>query len=618
MVRTTQPAYFFFLRMSCLALHFSVLEVRPCMCLCRLCMERTSSLELFRGSDAFSSLAFLDGQDASREANSCHTIVEGLQPSQAIPASMPVASLHLTDPTQGPSKLLHSRLASGFSAWPQTASTPYTSIAMHHPASARHSFLPFGTPASQHAAGTADCQADSFAALLADDTALGFADDCFRRESDLYLSQDRAMPSDAAHREGLQSNADEDGFAIEQPQHPVMASGQPAVAPASTQPAATASAPHQHPTGDTAPVIASPQTAPLHSPAMATLSQEAAAAQPPTTTSSQHPPPPVTEDTCPSAACAGMTADPQAAHGQQQPAGSGAQTRPDALGPTQASPQTSITNKQEHMMPAAASSSPVAGLKGKDSDVNSIGASSSIRNQAVLRLPQQSVPAAPQTQAVLSPQRARAPMHTPAVSAQPAEQSTHPDAAGTQAAAPPEIRAQSNAAADATAADAAAAAAAAAAGSDSQLPQGAGRLQQGAQVCAPHSQQQVLGSDHSAVAGPKLAVQDYQLPLPPTAQDTPATIPWAQQAPAQPLVRQGTHHTRLAEDASASLDMGGPSGESYLACIVAFTYALGEQIHSCRMLTEVVQCGCRCHNSGVIGCVQIVAVEKAFHGLRCS
>ena len=155
-------------------------------------MERTSSLDLFRGSDAFSNLAFLDGQQPNFDTSNGQAAAQGLQASQAISASSPASSRQLTSPGQRTSsKLLHtSRLTPGFSAWPQTTASPYATAALHQPSTLLHSFHPF---ASHHPTSTADSQADGFAALLADDTALGFADDCFRRESDLYLSSDRLI-----------------------------------------------------------------------------------------------------------------------------------------------------------------------------------------------------------------------------------------------------------------------------------------------------------------------------------------------------------------------------------------------------------------------------------------
>ncbi len=460
-----------------------------------------------------------------------------------------------------------------------------------------HSSLPFGTPASQHAAGIAECQADSFAALLADDTALGFANDCFRRESDLYLSQDRTVPADAAHHDGLQSNANENSSAIQQLQD--IASAQPAVGPVPIQPAAPEAAPPQPLIADTAPVLASPQSAPLQSPAMATVSHEVAAVQPPTNTFSQHPPPPVAEDSLPPAVCAGVTAadahtspkDPQAAHEQLQPADLDAQNRRDVPPPTQGNPQAAASNKQEHAASADVGRLLVEVLKGKDADSNSLCPSKIISSRsepAVLRPSQQSAPSTRQTEAMLFPQSATAPMHAPHISAQPASKLTHPDAAGRQAAAAaPEISAELDAAADA--------AATAVAGGDSQVPQGPCQLQQDAQVRTQLSQQQVLANGDSAVAGPKLAVQDTQLP----AQGSPATSPGTQQDPEQPLpaslpaiVKQDAQHARLAEDALTRLNRGGPSGGSpglHGFMLLGETYGLGEQSHSCRVLAETTQ-----------------------------
>lgn len=528
-----------------------------------MAMERTSSLDLFRGSDAFSSLAFLDVQDASHVANNGHTPAEGLEPSQAIPASMPVSSLHLTAPAQRPSSLLHTnRLAPGFSAWPQTASIPYTSLAMPQPATEQHGFLPFATPASQHAAGSADCQADSFAALLADDTALGFADDCFRRESDLYLPQDRAVPAEAAHHQSMHGNSSETSFSVQLPHDQVIASEQPAAALASTQPADTGSAPEEPTILNKAPLVASPQSSPLQSPATVSVSQRVAAAHPPDSMRSPHPRQAITKDSRPPDAYVSTAAadaqidprEPQAAHRQLQPTQLGAHTPADAPAPTQVGLQTSADNKQEHESQATAGMSPVALLNGKDADTNSPGATKSISlrsDQPVLRPSQHLAPSRPQTEAVMSPGGARTPSHAADSSAQRVVKATLPDAAGMQAA-PPDLKSELHAGAGAGAADA-----------DSQVAQGPWP-QQDAQGHGALSQHQVLGNGHCAI--PKLAVQDYQPPHSPIAEDAAADSSQTQQDPAQPaeavpaVPRQDAHHAGLAQGASTSQHRGGPSG----------------------------------------------------------
>ena len=155
-------------------------------------MERTSSLDLFRGSDVFSDLSFLEGQEALFEPSSSQTPVVPQQSSQAVSASLPVTSTHLASGQRPSSRLLHSsQLAAvpASSSWPQAASTAFTSSSQ--PASLRHNFLSYDGSTSQRPASAAESQADSVAALLADDTALGFADDCFRRESDLFIPQER-------------------------------------------------------------------------------------------------------------------------------------------------------------------------------------------------------------------------------------------------------------------------------------------------------------------------------------------------------------------------------------------------------------------------------------------
>lgn len=529
-----------------------------------MAMERTSSLDLFRGSDAFSSLAFLDSQEASHVANSCQTPAEGLQPSQAIPASMPVSSLRLAAPAQRPSSLLHtSRLAPGFSAWPQTASIPYTSLAVPQPATDRHGFLPFATPAGQHAAGSADCQADSFAALLADDTALGFADDCFRRESDLYLPQERAVPAEAAHHESPQGNANETSFCIQQPQDQDVASKQPAAAPASTQPAATESAPEEPTIPIKAALVAVPQSTLLQSPATVPVAQGVAAAQPPVSNPSSHLPQPITKDSRPLDALGDVTAadaqappaEAQAVHPQLQPAQLDAHTLANAPAPVEVDLQTDTNNPQQHGLQGAAGSSPGVVLEGKDAEINTPGATRDISprsDQSVLRPSQHPAPSKPQTEAVLSPGVARTPSHALDSSAQPASEATLPDAAVMQAAAP-ELKSELHAGAGA-------------ADSDSQFCQ-AQQPQEDAQGHGSLGQQQVLGNGHSAAAIPKLAVQDYQMPHSQIAQGSPARRTQTHQDPAQPaeavvpdVLREDALHAELPQDASTSQHRVGPSG----------------------------------------------------------
>lgn len=525
-------------------------------------MERTSSLDLFRGSDAFSTLAFLDGH----EADSGHIAAEGLQPSPAVPVSMPVSSLHMTAPSQRPPKLLHtSRLAPGFSAWPQTASNPYTLIAMHQPATAPHTFLPFGTPATQQAAGTADCQADSFAALLADDTAVGFADDCFRRESDLYLSQDRALPAETAQHEGLHSNADEESSAIEPSPDQPTASIQPAAVASSTQPAATESMLHDHAVANTAPVTASAQPAPLQPPDIASASQGVAATQPPGIAYSHNLPTTATEDDGlpdahadrPAADAHTSCTEPQALQDQlQRDAGD---TQAVAPTPTQLELQTLTNNRQEHTAQASAGSSPVAMLKGRDGVLDSLGASTSFSpklSQQVWRPSQHSAPSPAQVKMSLDGVRA-----TNAAADCTAQASTGPER--------PDATDMQGAAADLKAdlPDAAL--------GNSPAAQGDCQLQRDVQVQAPPSQQQKLGNSQDAVERPKLAVQDYQLPLPEVAKGAPTTGPQTrkdtgQQAQPVPMatVKQDAH-SRLPQDASTSQQKGGSSGMlHYLACIV--------------------------------------------------
>ncbi len=153
---------------------------------------------MFRGSEAFSDLNFLDGQESLFETSTGQPPATDLQPSQPFPANLPVTSTHSTSGQRPSSKLFNSsRLATAptFSSWPQASSHAFTTASQ--PASMRHDFLPYNSSTSQRPPRAADSQSDSFAALLADDTALGFADDCFRRESDLFLSQERVATADA-------------------------------------------------------------------------------------------------------------------------------------------------------------------------------------------------------------------------------------------------------------------------------------------------------------------------------------------------------------------------------------------------------------------------------------
>ena len=500
-------------------------------------MERTSSLDLFRGSDAFTSLAFLDGQEPNHEANSGTVPAEGLEPSQAIPASMPVSSLHSAAPSQRPSKLLHtSRLAPGFSAWPQTASSLYPSVAMQQPATTCHTSLPFGPPPSQHAAGTADGQADSFAALLADDTALGFADDCFRRESDLYLSQDRAVAAETAHPIALPSNGVYSSPA-EQPQDGIPSSAPSAANSPAAQSAASELLPHAPANGRPAAVTASARSAPLHPPDIAPVSQRVASAQPPLITSFENPSPPALEGISFPAAHASITAadahadrtaavahsfgaEPQATWNQLQRADQNMQ--PHTPGPTQVELQTSIRNGRAHTAQASASSSLVAAPVARDAAASHPGASKSTRSELAEPLQRP-----PQHSAVTSPECATASSNAPDSSAQPSLEDAHPHTTHLQI----------------TATESKADLPSSAAG-DSQAAQQAGQLQHAPQVQGSISQQQKLGDSHTAVVRPKLAVQDYQPPLLQTARDVPDSEAQSQQDRRQP--------TQPAPDAAAS------------------------------------------------------------------
>ena len=153
-------------------------------------MERTSSLDLFRGSadgSFFSDLNFLDPGDSQFISDPN----ERQQVSQAVPCSVPLPQR----PGQGPATLQSSTYPSALSfgaAWPQSASRQWSHS---QPVGYTDTFL---QSSSNHQQRTdiSESQPDSLA-LLDDDTALGFADDCFRRESDLFLSQDKVLQHDA-------------------------------------------------------------------------------------------------------------------------------------------------------------------------------------------------------------------------------------------------------------------------------------------------------------------------------------------------------------------------------------------------------------------------------------
>ena len=505
-------------------------------------MERTSSLDLFRGSDAFTSLAFLDGQELSHEANSGNIAAEGLQPSQAIPARMPVNSLHLAAPMQRPSKMLHtSRLAAGFSAWPQTASGPYPSVAaMQQPARARHTFLPFGSPASQHVAGTVDCQADSCAALLADDTALGFADDCFRRESDLFLSQDRAVAAETAYHIALPSNDDY--------------SSPSDVSPA-TQSAAAESMPHDPTVGKAAPVTVSAHSAPCHLPAIAAASQEIASTQTPIINSFHNLSPSALKDSnLAPAAPASMTAadasasgaEPQAAHDQLQTADHHAgQMQSDTPNPDQVEPQTSTDNGQAHTAQVSASSSLVTAPTARDIVANNLGACKSMKSKLVEPLLRPNP-----LPAQMSPQ-AGAPGDAPDCCIRAPLEGEHPHATDLEAT-PAEVKADLQEKLHDTAVGQAAS-------------QGC-QLQNASHGHSSISQQQKLGSGETAGGRPKLAVQDYQLPLLQSARDVSASGPQTQEdtrqaeQPGLTATVSQAAHTSLPQNAPTSQHRGDMSG----------------------------------------------------------
>lgn len=211
-------------------------------------MERTSSLDLFRGSEVFSDLDFLDGQEAMFEPSAGQAPTVDRQNSQPVTASLPSSSTHLTSGQRPSSKLFHSSRAvtvPAFSNWPQAASNAFTPSSQ--PASIRHDFLSFDSNSSLRPASAADSQTDSFAALLADDTALGFADDCFRRESELFFSQERAGHIDAP-ASGQLPSIPGDNVVSEEPAAsiPQQSAATTSIAPA-PPPAAAAAAPPMAP-----------------------------------------------------------------------------------------------------------------------------------------------------------------------------------------------------------------------------------------------------------------------------------------------------------------------------------------------------------------------------------
>ncbi|KAL0037779.1 hypothetical protein WJX77_011584 [Trebouxia sp. C0004] len=218
-------------------------------------MERTSSLDLFRGSEVFSDLDF---QEAMFEPSAGQAPTVDRQNSQPVTARLPISSTHLTSGQRPSSKLFHSsRVATvpvPFSSWPQAASNAFTPSSQ--PASIRHDFLSFDSSINARPASAADSQTDSFAALLADDTALGFADDCFRRESELFFSQERAGHVDAsagdnAVPEGPAASTPQQSAAVTSiaPGRPPAAANAPltALAQSSDDAALTASAPAEGP-----------------------------------------------------------------------------------------------------------------------------------------------------------------------------------------------------------------------------------------------------------------------------------------------------------------------------------------------------------------------------------
>lgn len=238
-------------------------------------MERTSSLDLFRGSEVFSDLDFLDGQEAMFEPSASQAATVDRQNSQPVTASLPISSTHLTSGQRPSSKLFHSsRVATvpAFSSWPQAASNAFTPSSQ--PASIRHDFLSFDSSINSRPASAADSQTDSFAALLADDTALGFADDCFRRESELFFSQERAGHTDASAPGQLPSISG-DNAAPEAPAASIVP--QPSAATTSMMPL--------HPAAPA--VAAAPLTASVQSSDAAALTASAPAERPAATATSE-------------------------------------------------------------------------------------------------------------------------------------------------------------------------------------------------------------------------------------------------------------------------------------------------------------------------------------------
>lgn len=281
-------------------------------------MERTSSLDLFRGSEVFSDLDFLDGQEAMFEPSASQAPAVDRPNSQPVTASLPISSTHLTSGQRPSSKLFHSsRVATvpAFSSWPQAASNAFTPSSQA--ASIRHDFLSFDSSITARPASAADSQTDSFAALLADDTALGFADDCFRRESELFFSQDRAGHIDAS--------ASGDSAA---PKEPAVSVSQQSAATASIAPlpppAAAAAAAPLTASAQSSDAAAPPASAPAEGPAAARTS-DAITSQTITFSSSQAMPAPATDharspafqDHLPAAAAPPITVPPSA---QKQPA----------------------------------------------------------------------------------------------------------------------------------------------------------------------------------------------------------------------------------------------------------------------------------------------------------
>lgn len=151
-------------------------------------MERKSSLDLFRGSadsSFFSDLNFLE--ELPHDPAPVSEAVPSTLPLQQIPANQAVPIKHNRSPYHSSAALIN--------AWPQ-ASGRLSSQAYNRPISFPDTFLPLSNSSATRA-GHSDSHPDSSSALLNDDTALGFADDCFRRESDLFLSQERTLQHDA-------------------------------------------------------------------------------------------------------------------------------------------------------------------------------------------------------------------------------------------------------------------------------------------------------------------------------------------------------------------------------------------------------------------------------------